>query len=95
MSTLVEHPLGFHRHQPLLVDPATLQRARRRIRAAPFQAAWRRLTTETDAFLTLDLDPPDEPAGYYTTTSAPRTRSSCSSIPGNRGFIAARWTGNC
>ena len=65
MSSPVEHPLGYHRRQPLLVDSATLQRARRRIRATPFQAARRRLTTETDTLLTLDLQPPDEPAGYY------------------------------
>lgn len=49
----------------MLVDSATLERARRRIRATPFQAAWRRLTAETDALLALDLEPPDEPAGYY------------------------------
>ena len=65
MSSSVEQPLGYHRHQPLLVDSATLQRARRRTRATPFQAAWRRLTRETDALLALDLQPPDQPAGYY------------------------------
>ena len=65
MSAPVEHPVGYHRHAPLLVDSATLERARRRTRATPFQAAWRRLTKETDAFLALDLQPPDEPAGYY------------------------------
>ncbi|MDE0228713.1 MAG: hypothetical protein OXJ62_07675, partial [Spirochaetaceae bacterium] len=65
MSAPVEHPLGYHRYQPLLVDSETLQRARRRTRTAPFQAAWRRLTKATDALLTLDLQPPDEPAGYY------------------------------
>ncbi|MDE0027575.1 MAG: heparinase II/III family protein [Spirochaetaceae bacterium] len=65
MSAPVEHPLGYHRYQPLLVDSETLQRARRRTRTASFQAAWRRLTRETDALLTLDLQPPDEPAGYY------------------------------
>lgn len=72
MSTPVEHSLGFHRHQPLLVDSATLQRARRRIRTTPFQAAWRRLTRETDALLTLDLHPPQEPAGYYHDYFCPR-----------------------
>ena len=65
MSAPVERPLGYHPGQPLLVDSATLQRARRRIHATPFQAAWRRLTRETDAILALDLQPPDEPAGYY------------------------------
>ncbi len=65
MSAPVEHPLGYHRHQPLLVDSATLQRALRRTRATPLQAAWRRLAKETDAFLALDLQPPDQPAGYY------------------------------
>ena len=65
MSGTPEQSLGFGSGQPLLLDTATLERARRRTRLAPFVPAWRRLTAETDAFLALELQPPDEPAGYY------------------------------
>ena len=51
--------------RPLLVDQATLDRARRRIATTTFRTAWRRLHAATEAFLELDLEPPDEPAGYY------------------------------
>ena len=49
----------------LLLDTATLERARWRTRLETFVPAWRRLTEATDAFLSLDIQPPDEPAGYY------------------------------
>ena len=65
MNRVAERSLVSPRRQPGLLGTATLERARRRIRMAPFQPAWRRLTEETDAFLALDLHPPDEPAGYY------------------------------
>ena len=65
MRRTAERSLAYRRRQPLLIDAAALERARRRTRTAPFQTAWRRLTAETDAFLDLDLRPPDEPAGYY------------------------------
>ena len=65
MNRNAEHSLVSPRRQPLLLGTATLQRARRRIRMAQFQPAWRRLIEETDAFLPLDLHSPDEPAGYY------------------------------
>ena len=50
MKAVAEQSLGDGRRQPLLLDTATLARARRRIRLAPFAAAWRRLTTETGAY---------------------------------------------
>ena len=65
MSRCAEQSLGDGQHQPRLLDKTTLERARRRTHMAPFQPAWRRLTAESDAFLALDLQPPDEPAGYY------------------------------
>ena len=65
MNRVAERSLVSPRRQPGLLGTATLERARRRIRMAPFQPAWRRLIEETDAFLALDLCPPDEPAGYY------------------------------
>ena len=71
-SAPVEYPLGLCYREPLLVGTATLERARRRIRTAPFQPAWQRLTAETDAFLAVDLHPPDEPAGYYHDYFCPR-----------------------
>lgn len=57
-------PASDPRH-PVLTDQTTLDRARRRIETASFQTAWRRLRSATEAFLELDLEPPDEPAGYY------------------------------
>ena len=71
-SAPAEHPPGSRLRQPLLVGTATLERARRRIRTAPFQPAWQRLAAETDAFLAVDLQPPDEPAGYYHDYFCPR-----------------------
>ena len=72
MNRVAERSLVSPRRQPGLLGTATLERARRRIRMAPFQPAWRRLTAETDAFLALDLRPPDEPAGYYHDYFCPR-----------------------
>ena len=72
MNRNAEYSLVSPRRQPRLLGTATLERARRRIRMAPFQPAWRRLTEETDAFLALDLHPPDEPAGYYHDYFCPR-----------------------
>ena len=58
MSRDTEHAHAPGSRPPRLLDTATLQRARRRIRQAPFQPAWRRLTADTDAFLPLSLHPP-------------------------------------
>ena len=76
------HSPGSRRHRPPLHDPATLERARRRIRMAPFQPAWKRLTAETDAFLAVDLQPADEPAGYYHDYFCPRHATELSFDPG-------------
>ena len=72
MSQDFKYPLGSPRQLPLLLDEATLERTRRRIRLVRFQPAWQRLTTATDAFLALDLNPPEEPAGYYHDYFCPR-----------------------
>ena len=72
MNRNAEYSLVSPRRQPRLLGTATLERARRRIRTAPFQPAWRRLTEETGAFLALDLHPPDKPAGYYHDYFCPR-----------------------
>ena len=71
-NSSTEHTLGSLPRQPLLLDPATLERARRRVATAPFQPAWRRLAAETDAFLAVQLQPPEEPAGYYHDYFCPR-----------------------
>lgn len=42
-----------------------LSGARRRCRMPGFEPAFRRLKAEAEAFLGLDMRPPDEPAGYY------------------------------
>ena len=65
MSSPTAAPTFSDRRRPLLVDQTTLERARRRIRTASFQPAWRRLRADTEVFLAIDLEPPDEPAGYY------------------------------
>ena len=82
MSRDTEHALAPGSRPPRLLDTATLQRARRRIRLAPFQPAWRRLTAETDAFLALSLHPPDEPAGYYHDYFCPRHATELHFDPG-------------
>ena len=65
MSSPAGNLASGDRRRPLLVDRTALERARRRIGTASFRPAWRRLRADTEAFLALDLEPPDEPAGYY------------------------------
>jgi hypothetical protein len=82
MRQNIEQALGSGARPPRLLDTESLKRARRRIRLAPFQLAWRRLTTATDAFLPVDLHPADEPAGYYHDYFCPRHATELEFDPG-------------